>query len=112
MITGGSSGIGLAIAERFLNEGASKVVIVGRSYPRLLDAAKQLQHGAENTSISTEYKPNSNDGAQGQVTSVSEKISILVGDVSEIDSWSRTLEKELVRGIKHDLHLISSHIAQ
>ncbi|KAJ9291350.1 hypothetical protein DTO021C3_1150 [Paecilomyces variotii] len=95
MITGGSSGIGLAIAERFLNEGASKVVIVGRSYPRLLDAAKQLQHAAENTSISTEYKPNSNDGAQGQVTSVSEKISLLVGDVSEIDSWSRTLEKEM-----------------
>ena len=42
LITGGSSGIGLAIAERFLKEGA-KVVISGRSKERCDAAQKQLE---------------------------------------------------------------------
>ncbi|KAL1875544.1 tRNA-splicing endonuclease subunit sen54 [Paecilomyces lecythidis] len=95
MITGGSSGIGLAIAERFISEGVSKVIIVGRSYPRLLDAANRLQHASRNAAVSPQNKPNTDDGVQGQLVSVSEKISVLVGDVSAIDSWSRTLEKEM-----------------
>lgn len=117
MITGGSSGIGLAIAERFLQEGASKVIIVGRSYPRLLDAANRLQNATGNVSIAEEDagdevatrapeedkavgfedKLNESNGSQGELVSVSEKISLLVGDVSAIDSWTRTLEKEMVR---------------
>jgi len=42
LVTGGSSGIGLAIAERFLKEGA-KVVITGRSKQRCDDALKHLE---------------------------------------------------------------------
>jgi NAD(P)-dependent dehydrogenase (short-subunit alcohol dehydrogenase family) len=42
LVTGGSSGIGLAIAERFLKEGA-KVVITGRSKQRCDDALKYLE---------------------------------------------------------------------
>jgi NAD(P)-dependent dehydrogenase (short-subunit alcohol dehydrogenase family) len=42
LITGGSSGIGMAIAERFLKEGA-KIVINGRSQERCDTAQKQLK---------------------------------------------------------------------
>lgn len=41
LITGGSSGIGMAIAQRFLKEGA-KIVITGRSKERCDSAQKQL----------------------------------------------------------------------
>ncbi|PGH04303.1 hypothetical protein AJ79_07151 [Helicocarpus griseus UAMH5409] len=42
MVTGGSSGIGFAIASRFLREGAKRVVIVGRSRGRLEEAVRRL----------------------------------------------------------------------
>jgi NAD(P)-dependent dehydrogenase (short-subunit alcohol dehydrogenase family) len=43
MITGGSSGIGLAIAQRFLCEGAERIIIVGTNKISLLRAFEQLQ---------------------------------------------------------------------
>ena len=42
VITGANSGIGLATAQRFLDEGADRVFITGRRQPELDDAAKQL----------------------------------------------------------------------
>jgi NADP-dependent 3-hydroxy acid dehydrogenase YdfG len=45
LITGGSSGIGLAVARSFLNEGA-RVAIVGRSQTKLQTALDQLRGGA------------------------------------------------------------------
>ena len=41
LITGGTSGIGYSIAEKFLSEGAN-VLIIGRDEQRLLNAAKTL----------------------------------------------------------------------
>jgi len=50
LITGGSSDIGMAIAERFLKEGA-KVVIAGRSKERCNDVQKRLETIGVRTSL-------------------------------------------------------------
>ncbi|OOQ88541.1 3-oxoacyl-acyl carrier protein reductase [Penicillium brasilianum] len=76
MVTGGASGIGFAIAERFLQEGASRVILVGRSQERLQKAAEKL-------SI--------NDGTETS----SEKVRLVAGDVGEAGTWMRELEKEM-----------------
>lgn len=77
MITGGTSGIGFAIAERFLQEGASRIILVGRSQDR-------LQKAAEKISVSN-----------GTETS-SDQVRLVVGDVGEAGTWMRELEKEMV----------------
>ncbi|KAJ5650437.1 uncharacterized protein N7484_004160 [Penicillium longicatenatum] len=69
MITGGTSGIGFAIAERFLQEGASSIILVGRSRERLEAAATNLRS--------------------------SDKVQLLVGDVAEAGTWMRELEKQM-----------------
>jgi NAD(P)-dependent dehydrogenase (short-subunit alcohol dehydrogenase family) len=48
LIVGGSSGMGLALAERLLDEGA-EVIIAGRSEDRLAAAARRLGHAARLT---------------------------------------------------------------
>ncbi|KAJ5674461.1 uncharacterized protein N7477_004395 [Penicillium maclennaniae] len=68
MITGGTSGIGFAIAERFLQEGATTVILVGRSQERLQAAAGRL-----------DISKNHGDNATG----TSDKVRLLVGDVGE-----------------------------
>jgi NADP-dependent 3-hydroxy acid dehydrogenase YdfG len=45
VVTGGSSGIGFATAERFVSEGA-RVVISGRNADKLAQAAKKLGDNA------------------------------------------------------------------
>lgn len=84
MITGGTSGIGFAIAERFLQEGASSIILVGRSQKRLQDAVIRLGTAASTV-------PN-----EGGPIETSERVRLLVGDVAEAGSWMRELEKEMV----------------
>ncbi|PGH36234.1 hypothetical protein GX50_00918 [[Emmonsia] crescens] len=50
MVTGGSSGIGFAIARRFLREGAGKVILVGRSRQRLEQAVRGLEEDEQPSS--------------------------------------------------------------
>ncbi|EKV15801.1 3-oxoacyl-acyl carrier protein reductase [Penicillium digitatum PHI26] len=97
MITGGTSGIGFAIAERFLQEGASTIVLVGRSQKRLEEAAAKLGSITVTESDFTESSDyiatrvpegNNQQSTQG-------KIRLLVGDVSDAGSWMRELEKEM-----------------
>ncbi|RAL01284.1 SDR family NAD(P)-dependent oxidoreductase [Aspergillus ibericus CBS 121593] len=102
MITGGTSGIGFAIAERFLQEGASRVILVGRSYERLYNAASQLEASSSFRSIqSTESRETTSTEApkpihspeQHQLIESSKEINLLIGDISEAGSWARELEK-------------------
>lgn len=106
MITGGTSGIGFAIAERFLQEGAARVVLVGRSQQRLANAAARLgappeeKDGNGSDVLATRAPENQQqtpglDG-DGQQTQSNGRISLLIGDVSEPGSWMRELEKEMV----------------
>ncbi|KAJ5404955.1 Short-chain dehydrogenase/reductase SDR [Penicillium sp. CMV-2018d] len=97
MITGGTSGIGFAIAERFLQEGASTIVLVGRSQTRLEEAAAKLEPlavtlpelGESSDEVATRAPEEDNQqSTQG-------KIRLLVGDVSNAGSWMRELEKEM-----------------
>lgn len=81
MVTGGTSGIGFAIAERFLQEGAASVILVGRSQERLQAAAGRLH-------VSNNH--------ENSITGTSNKVRLLVGDVGDIGSWKHELEKEMV----------------
>ncbi|PIG82081.1 hypothetical protein AARAC_000221 [Aspergillus arachidicola] len=94
MITGGTSGIGFAIANRFLQEGAEHIILVGRSYERLLKAATRLQVNDEGTRIQ-EAADETIPKSQGTLIESSDRISLLVGDVSEAGSWLRELEKAM-----------------
>ncbi|OJJ77506.1 hypothetical protein ASPBRDRAFT_36715 [Aspergillus brasiliensis CBS 101740] len=92
LITGGTSGIGFAIAERFLQEGASRVILVGRSYDRLHNAASRLQIGSPEMSSKELLQPVTNP-EQHQLLESSSRISLLIGDIAEAGSWARELEK-------------------
>lgn len=91
MITGGTSGIGFAIAERFLQEGARRVVLVGRSHRRLLDAAGRL----ETSGIVAKDNVGQTMLKNGTLIMSSDRVSLLVGDVADAGSWMRELEKEM-----------------
>lgn len=93
LITGGTSGIGFAIARRFLLEGADQLILLGRSRQRLVDAALRLEqtpslrelHGPSHAHVSS-------GASAGQVG----RVTILVGDVSDAALWTRDLEGRLV----------------
>jgi short chain dehydrogenase len=97
MITGGSSGIGYAIAERFLQEGASKVILVGRKLEKLQDASKRL-------SQSIPYQPNYDRNGEidtrapedDRESEADPRVGFVVGDVSVASEWMGELEKEMV----------------
>ncbi len=72
LVTGGSSGIGLAVAERFLHEGA-KVMIAGRSRIRCRGAVKQLKQIRE------------------------DRVDFVSGDVSRAEEAKRMVNKTVER---------------
>ncbi|KAK2794404.1 hypothetical protein FQN51_000847 [Onygenales sp. PD_10] len=68
MVTGGGSGIGLAIARRFLREGVEKVVLVGRSRERLERAVRSLQEDpiVGDDAVGGLYQESSNGVGEGE----------------------------------------------
>lgn len=88
LITGGSSGIGMAIAERFIKEGA-KVVISGRSKTRCDDAQKQLE------AIALETKP--------VETMSTDVVDSVTGDVSKWIDVNKMVDKTVSRFGKIDI---------
>ncbi|KAJ5873843.1 uncharacterized protein N7529_002273 [Penicillium soppii] len=97
LITGGTSGIGFAIAERFLQEGASTIVLVSRSQKRLEEAASRLAPFVKRSSIVEENNGEVATRAPEEDRQQDTKgnIRLLVGDVSNTGSWMRELEKEM-----------------
>ncbi|PWY91744.1 NAD(P)-binding protein [Aspergillus sclerotioniger CBS 115572] len=95
MITGGTSGIGFAIADRFVQEGASRVILVGRSYERLYNAATRLNisPSIRRTQSTGTQETASIEFQRHHLIETSEKINLLVGDISEAGSWARELER-------------------
>ncbi|PYH42328.1 SDR family NAD(P)-dependent oxidoreductase [Aspergillus saccharolyticus JOP 1030-1] len=94
IITGASSGIGYAIADRFLQEGVSQLILVGRSHSRLIDAASRLE-GASSSSSSSTYKATDADPSppHHELLPYSPTISLLIGDIASAGTWTRELEK-------------------
>ncbi|KAL2799873.1 hypothetical protein BJX66DRAFT_322019 [Aspergillus keveii] len=112
MITGGSSGIGFAIAERFLQEGVSRVILVGRSYERLESAATRLERQAPESALTTKQTDGASDSVAtrapeedqiqdssrftpGTLVDSSDRVGLLIGDVAEASSWTRELENAI-----------------
>jgi tRNA-splicing endonuclease subunit Sen54 len=113
MITGGSSGIGFAIAERFLQEGVGRVILVGRSYERLQSAATRLEHQAPESAVANKQTDGASDSVAtrapeedqiqgssrftpGTLVDSSDRVGLLIGDVAEASSWTRELENAIV----------------
>ncbi|KUL86717.1 hypothetical protein ZTR_03008 [Talaromyces verruculosus] len=97
MITGGSSGIGYAIAERFLAEGVSKVILVGRRREKLQDASRRLTESilepASQTGDIATRAPE--EDVREKTTSSDSKIEVLVGDIAVASEWMAELEKAM-----------------
>ncbi len=84
LVTGGSSGIGLAIAERFIAEGAT-VYITGRRLPELEAAAQRL--GGQAKPLQGDVAdPHSLDRVFGAVRQAEGRLDVLVANAGVIAS--------------------------
>ncbi|GIK05658.1 hypothetical protein Aspvir_009771 [Aspergillus viridinutans] len=131
MITGGTSGIGFAIAERFLQEGAKRIILVGRSHERLVNAASKLEASTSGNAFSavesradniirevatkapeTDQQSQSKDTEAKSPIDSSGRVSLLVGDVSEAGTWLRELEKAMVSSPAQSRMMVSNKSKQ
>lgn len=130
-ITGGSRGIGFAIARRFMVEGADKIILVGRDQRTLRRAISDLQEhadafenacevesvdrGSDDLERHTEktrpgsQSPNHIDDEGPKSQNHEGKLHFLAGDISQNDFWE-TVKKDklMVRSIV--LHPAASQI--
>ncbi|KAF3490846.1 3-ketoacyl-(acyl-carrier-protein) reductase [Arthroderma uncinatum] len=90
MITGGSSGIGLGIAQRFLIEGAERIILVGRSRKRLEDAVNQL-----NAADTAEQASETASAASPEDVKIVNygRFSLVMGDVGDPSFWCEEVKR-------------------
>uniref|UniRef100_A0A0J6F1D1 3-oxoacyl-[acyl-carrier-protein] reductase n=1 Tax=Coccidioides posadasii RMSCC 3488 TaxID=454284 RepID=A0A0J6F1D1_COCPO len=108
MVTGASSGIGFAITQRMLLEGADKVILVSRSEERLNSALERLGEivpyrpvkkedaakAQKEESATTESKRWGGFASKSQVhLSVNDRVSLVIGDVGNPSFWSEDVKK-------------------
>jgi NAD(P)-dependent dehydrogenase (short-subunit alcohol dehydrogenase family) len=92
VITGGTSGIGLAAARRFISEGA-KVVVTGRSPQSVRDAQKEL--GANGVAIAADVTKSAElDALFRQVRETYGRIDVLYANagIAKLGSVAETTE--------------------
>lgn len=87
LITGGGSGIGLAVVQRFIEEGA-RVCVMGRSEQRL-DAVRQRFGGAVTTTQGDVARLADNRRAVSETTAAFGQLDILVGNAGVFDNFVR-----------------------
>lgn len=105
LITGGGTGIGEAIAKRFVAEGA-KVCIVGRRAENLQRVAESLPQGTVVTCPGSVTEPEDIEHMVTKTLSIAGKLDILVnsagvsamGSIAEVDlaEWRNIIETNLV----------------
>lgn len=98
IITGGSRGIGRAIAHRFVAEGSS-CVLIGRTEKTLTEAVEEL----ESTMPKEGTEPEEREGGGGGRPRC---IEYVVGNVAERDFWSSLKRREIF--VCHNFWLRSS----
>ncbi|KAK2873900.1 hypothetical protein FQN49_002011 [Arthroderma sp. PD_2] len=94
MVTGGSSGIGLGIAQRFLLEGAERIILAGRSRKRLEDAVNQLDPAV----TSQQFSEAANADSSGDAKIInSGRFSLVIGDVGDPSFWCEEVKRLIGR---------------
>jgi len=105
VITGGSRGIGLAMAREFARAGY-QVVITGRNTARLEAAAKEVKQGSVDTLVCDVTQPGSVDAAFAQLRETHSRIDVLVNNagiahglvpVEELsfETWKQVIDTNL-----------------
>ena len=105
LVTGGSSGIGLATARRFLNEGA-RVFVTGLDEHEVAAAIAELGDLGEIGGIAGDVSSEADvEGIVEQATEVLERIDVLINNAgiarnapfleTELDSWDRIIAVNL-----------------
>ncbi|EPX62377.1 DltE [Cystobacter fuscus DSM 2262] len=109
LITGGASGIGLALAERFLRAG-SEVIVCGRREDKLREA--QRAHPALHTRVCDVAKAEERVALASWVKSAFPRLNVLVNNagiqrrlkLSDIEDWEAS-QQELAINLEAPIHL-------
>ncbi|WNG28694.1 SDR family NAD(P)-dependent oxidoreductase [Cystobacter fuscus] len=109
LITGGASGIGLALAERFLRAG-SEVIVCGRREDKLREA--QQAHPSLHTRVCDVAKAEDRAALAAWVKSAFPRLNVLVNNagiqrrlkLSDIEDWD-TSQQELAINLEAPIHL-------